>query len=249
MHLYSRTQKILEVDHADKEDSTELPEIIKDLPSFKTLLPNKDPSPFLVYNISEVVIIYVFTFRLYNGEFDDSVLDALDTVKSLSKVLQSNHTYSDLKSCLSSFIDSIKGNSLYCNTIDPIEVSLTDFCSVLKTETKDDPSKKIPASQLCISDLHNLFSEGIRIVKGLKRSSENKDKKLKFMQVQRKLCFMCAWLTENYERLSELEEDVLRLRVKLGKYWKNIQQEKGLFEEHIKILRKQSKPKLIQELA
>eukprot|EP00794_Sanderia_malayensis_P000207 gene207-822_t len=235
--VMNRNRKILEMEDIDKspdDEIQEIPKVIKNLQSMKELLPNKESSHLLVFNIAEVINTYAFVNRLYNGEMDDSIVEALDTIMSISKVLNSNCTYTDIQSSLSSFVLHVKECKEYSDTIDPV-VTLDDFCCIINSALKVKGfSYDVPASLVCMSHLHELFTAGVEHIKNQKvKTSIHREKKQKFLQVARKVYFMACWLVENSNRLSKLKGIAQSLRVELENYWSEIEQSRQIVEENI----------------
>lgn len=250
MLFFFRFEKVSEINpDPDGQDSdTEIPKLIDDLKPIHELLPGKSPSPSIPYNISEVIAVYVFVYRLYNGELLESLDEVLSAILEISPVLEKNCFYEDVDSCLSAFVTQIKENVSLSEAIDPVETSLNDLHLIISMGGVEAIEKEIP-STLCISHLHELFLIGIKeIEKQKSKIKELKQKKKKYFQITKKLHFMACWLQENQTKIAELQSLVMAKRSKLSEYWKDVKKQKELIENHIDKIRDTRKSKLIEEL-
>ena len=245
-----RAEKISEVnpDSGEQDSDTEIPKQIDDLKPIDEILPGKSPSPSMPYNISEVIAVYVFVYRLYNGELLESLDEVLRTVLEISWVLQRNDFYEDMDSCLSSFVNKIKENASFSETVDPVEISLHDLSIILsmggiKAIENDTPTI------LSISHLHELFLRRIKEIEKQKpKTTELRQKKKKYFQITKKLHFMACWLQENHSQIAKLQTSVMATRGRLSEYWKDVKKQTELIEKRIDKLRDSRKSELIEQL-
>ena len=187
-------------------------------------------------------------YRLYNGELKDSAPEAIDTIISISKVLENNQSYVNMKSCLDSFVQSIKSCAAFTGTIDPVDITLNDVTKIISS-TAETAAGSFSASVLCLSDLHRLLGMAIKVLTDIKsKSKEQKEKKRKYMQMKRKVYFLTAWCKENQNNISDLEEHVCRRREVMMVYWKAAKEHEKMMDNRIKKLRFKKKTRLIQEI-
>ena len=239
-------------DEEDEEGSLVLdqgaPRLIEDIPPLKVLLPNKRPSQKLQFSITELVTIYCFIYRVYNAELKESLLEVLDSILTLSPVLTDNHCYENLETCIMSLIQRIKRSPEFKNNVDPIRVSLSDLNKIISSNFPTEHCKDdTPMSLLCISDLYNLFENGMLRIKGMKqRTSEMKERKILYHRITKKLLFMASWLSENSYVMKGNAGDIETLQRELLVYWESMDEDRKLVEQHIQQLR--GKKKLIEVL-
>lgn len=237
-------------DNGDLTVDKDVPSLIQNISTLKDLLPNKQPSDKMSYNIIEVITLYCFLYRVYNGELKESLLEVLDTLISLSRVLADNCLYESTDICLRSLVHKIKGLPSFKDNVDPVQVSLSDLKTVLNSKCATNSGKdEVPMSLLCIADLYNLFTAGVNELKQLKKkTNESKEKKNLYFRISKKLLFMATWLTEKSTELKQLSCEVETLQMELCTYWETIKEEKKIIENKIGQIRENRKASLIEEL-
>ena len=187
---------------------------------------------------------------MYNGELRESLLEVLDCISNLSPVLSENHYYDDLEICLKTLLQRIKGNSLFKDNIDPIKITLNDLNIVVTSVYEVQKcSDAIPMPILCISDLYNLFTNGVKQLKVLKeKTTELKERKVIYHRIAKKLLFMASWLTENNNLIKRTNKSIKAIEKELSTYWNTVEEEKKIIEEKIEQLREKKNTKLIEEM-
>lgn len=170
------------------EDMTEIseppfPEIMKDIPSFESLT-KISPSPFVVYNLLDILYAYCYTACLYNGDLNSDIEGIISSIMNISGVLALNKVHT-------SSSEAVK----YC-----IEKSLT-----IETKVSQAFSEKI------IKDIYDILEKGseycLMALSDLQRifvSSKKRGTKL-LSHVIKKIFFYLAWTNEM------VESDIFRL--------------------------------------
>lgn len=227
-----------------------MPEPIQNIAALKDLLPNKKPSEKLAFSVAEVIALYCFLYRVYNGELKDSLLEVTDTMTELSPVLSENYFYETLTVCLKSLIQRIKSMPSFKDHVEPVRVSLSDLQKVVTSFCPGRNSvDQMPMSVLCISDIYHLFTAGLKEIESLKsRRSETKKKKNLYHKISRKLLFMASWLTENTNEMVNMKLRIESLQKELCNYWDTVMEEKKIVEKKIDQLREKKENRLIEEL-
>ena len=225
------------------------PELMKDIPSMAALLPKKRPSEKLLYSVIELVTLYCFLYRVYNGELKDSLFEVLDNFINLSSVLADSHYYQDLETCVKSLVQSIKSSPAFKENIDPVRISLSDLRRVVSSTCRGNYMGEVPMSLLCISELYSLFTNGLVEIKVLKkRTHEMKERKILYHKITKKLLFMASWLLENNETVKRSSNHIEALQKELCMHWDSVNEHRRIVEESIKQMHDKRKLQLIEEL-
>lgn len=81
------------------EEEEEPPELENDIPPLSSLT-SKDPSPLMYNNLVEILYSYVFTTRLYNGDYRYELETSVYVILQMSSVLNENRVYESCEAAL-----------------------------------------------------------------------------------------------------------------------------------------------------
>lgn len=99
-------KKVLVAD-VSSSTSKQLPEIMKTIPDFDKLT-SKPASPFLHFNICNILGAYTTLVRFFNGEHQTNPVESVKYLITLSKTLKSNENFDNYEACLESILSQIE---------------------------------------------------------------------------------------------------------------------------------------------
>jgi len=163
------------VDEEDTEDMT--PTILQPIPHFSQLI-SKTPSPFLLFNLLDILYAYAYCMRYLNGDILSDIPVSLTLLYEISAVLSSNQIYESTNQCISSSIENSLKSTISRNSKDFSEAIVKDVVVILKYK------EHILAS---LSDIFSMFGNY------LKTGTLTKDRRKPFVTTQKKILFFLSW--------------------------------------------------------
>jgi len=178
-----------------KAESQKPPTILENIPPLSSLL-KKEPSPFLTFNLVDILFSYAYIMRYFNGDPGSEAGDAISFLVEISAVFQSNAVHNSLDSAL---------DSCFANILKPSVSGAPDFGWAVLEDVKLLVGQK-SFTLMGLSDLHGLVSQAInddaKSQKPAGRSArEAKEVRTKLVALQRKVFFFVVWVHEQDEAL------------------------------------------------
>jgi hypothetical protein len=190
----------------DEEDETPTdtpapsPPIMANIPSLDSLTKIK-PSPLLINNLLEILYVYAYVKRLFNGDWEEeNATEATEAIIQLCAVLRENIVFRDLKdACRTPLEASLSSHEFF--------VSPTYSTSILNDLLKL-VSHQADFIKAALSELQDLFLAASASPQFAPTNSSSTSSKLSgpstkslksvatVSQMQKKLVFMIAWANE-----------------------------------------------------
>ncbi|XP_004207677.2 zinc finger HIT domain-containing protein 2 isoform X1 [Hydra vulgaris] len=225
-------ERLKVVDISDKFIQVECPKILKNIPDLKHIL-SKSPSSNVQYNIMEVILVYIYSMRLHNGDLYDYPEDSLNIIFSLSKSLSQNYMFDSLSCVIYTLTENINRNKLV-------------NASLITLYLKD-------AELILVSKDHYvlvLLSDLYRFLKWCKKYFPSKlGMAPAIYKTMKKLYFYIAFAKQFSYNISEISLELYSIRNKMVEESKLINQQRNDIEANLEQLKlKQQQKVLIEEI-
>jgi hypothetical protein len=163
---------------------SQVPLVLDDVKPLSALT-SAPPSPLVMYNIIEALYAYAYTARIFNGEFHEAGIEAVDLILNLSSVLSENKIYQNGTEALHKSLE---------NSLKPHVKNTRGFSiSVLEDVNEMFKSKKFILAAL--SDLYRLFDTETKMAPASKSKKPSK-----VMLAAKKIYFFICWANEDDEQ-------------------------------------------------
>nr|XP_006813526.1 PREDICTED: zinc finger HIT domain-containing protein 2-like [Saccoglossus kowalevskii] len=157
-HLIEELKLENNADSLQNDASTsehEIPNIVDKIPKLTDLLKSQKPADSVQFNLLEVLFIYAYVIRLYNGSHFDLPVQTMQDILQVSDVLSKNKNYSSTEEAVHNAMIRInQDKSLQCTQTFTTSV-LLDVIKILCGRSKKDPLVYILSA---LSDLYALLS-------------------------------------------------------------------------------------------
>lgn len=198
--------------------SKKIPPKLKELPKLKDIIGNNPPNDNLRFCLIDILLTYTCTQRIFNGDLYDSPLETYEIIRQLSKVLSQNKIYSDLESCIFSFINEL--NLISDIDVDPVDVCLEDLRQIVTSLD----SYAIRA----MSDFYKFLKKCQKFMK-----KENEEVSAELFKMWKKVYFYIAYCGEYEKELRSLGDGIREIQRQLLKERDFIRKQKELIEENL----------------
>ncbi|KAK3107832.1 hypothetical protein FSP39_023131 [Pinctada imbricata] len=245
-----KDNKIQEVGK-DSSKSSNLPNIVKDIPDIATLLKNSKPSADLKNNVINILYAYAFVCRLHNGDHMTSCVESAKDLLAVSEVLDQNVVCTSGPQAVQYCMKQIQQNPALRVPQDFQASVIHDVIALLKGPSNSEPLKFV----LCaLSQVHDIICKCQRTERKDSKSHNGEghsvlDRKM-LSGLKKKLKFLLGW-TERFgmalhSLIPELQLEYCAVQSDLSEQG----QTQEAVEKNLPNLRRKSPGKpLIQELA
>jgi len=164
--------KIFVKEVTEEEEQEETPVILNPIPPLSELT-SKTPSPFLLFNLLDILYSYAYGMRYFNGDCQSDLQNSLSLFYDISSVLSSNQVFESSYQAISRSIENSLKSTLSKNSKEFSLAIIQDVVAILKFKDH------ILAA---LSDIYNLFGNYLKAVK------LSKEKRNQFNSTQKKNC-------------------------------------------------------------
>ena len=197
----------------------------------KDILHNKDPDCNLKYSVLEVLLVYIYIKKLFNGDILDSPKEAIHLLLELSGVLSENTAYSDLQTVLFSFLNNVERRTDLI--IDPVSICFTDLILILQSNE----SFVLKA----VSDLYLFLKTCRKFMKSDLSFSSH------CFKATKKVYFLAAYCKEYEKSIKLMSEEVFEIQLNIVKEREILKKQQKDIDSNLEMIRPRKEP-LIQEL-
>lgn len=210
-----QSSHIVEIDTMEVCIAGKHPPILTKVSNIESLQPQgKELSPFIVFDLANVLYSYVLFQRLYNGcAATDFPLEFCDACMGSSDVLSKNATFTTAEE---SIISSVTCCSVYTKTLEfSVEEiifieAVKDVCHLLIGPNKSNCKIYVCAA---LSELYTTFKVSRRLLKS-NTSACNSEKLSSLFKSMKKIEFYLAWSMKHFAQFTIMSIELHELYVK-----------------------------------
>ena len=191
-----------EKEKRDRLDRIKLPQVLRNIPSLKSLLKTA-PNANVKFNVINVLYSYAYVVRLYNGWLD--VPDqASENLIRLSPVLLKNDNFESVESVVISCLDITRQNEDLFNAEEFSHSVLGDLVDILNGNTQYNKQKTLFV-EIALSETHRLLERSRKCLKQGSSQNRTEQEMCKTLWLaKKKVYFLLAWSRENTKVLREM---------------------------------------------